>query len=71
MGRQTSASVAMLCKVGLMFLKLTTLLLGSYWQHQDYENSLSALAHFSIDFNAFLPHVLVRGFARQKRAGTL
>jgi hypothetical protein len=36
-----------------------------------YENSLSALAHFSIDFNAFLPHVLVRGFARQKHAGAL
>jgi hypothetical protein len=47
------------------------LLLGSYWQRQDYENSLSALAHFSIDFNAFLPHVLVRGFARQKPAGAL
>jgi hypothetical protein len=56
--------VAMLCKVRQMFYLAS-------WQRQDYENSFSALVHFSIDFNGFLPHILVCGFARQNRAGAL
>jgi hypothetical protein len=55
MGRQASASVvAMLCKVRLVFY---ILLLGSYWQRQDYENS--ALPHLTS------MHFCVRGFERQ------